>query len=232
MLHYRVVATLLEHLERNPYPGRGLVWSRLPDGSWCAAYLLTGRSDASRRRRIRLGERGDLEVVPTDAVQEDDLRHYVAAQEADGWLVFGNGRQVPTVRQRLAGGAAPVLALQDLEHEPDPPILTARITAIVDPLDPSRAWFGVARRPLSGRAAGVVITVAVRDLDPGDAVLVTTYRSDGITIEPAAIYLEGSTAAGNPAELTDQLWAALAPERRVAVAAFRPGGLRDAVIRD
>jgi IMP cyclohydrolase len=226
------VATLLEHLHQNAYPGRGIVWSRLPNGSWCAAYLLTGRSEASRRREIRLGEHGDLEVVPTDAVQEDDLRHYAAAVETDTWLVCGNGRQVATVRDRLVGGAPPVDALQDLEYEPDPPILTARITAIVRRTDPSRAWFGVARRPLSQRTAGVVVTMTVRDLAPGDAVLVTTYRSDGTTVDPAEVYLEGSTDAANPAELTDQLWAALAPERRVAVAAFGPGGLREAVIRD
>lgn len=226
------MATLLEHLHRNAYPGRGIVWGRLPDSTWCAAYVLTGRSEASRRREIRLGEHGHLEVVPTDAVEEDDLRHYAAAVETDTWLVYGNGRQVATVRERLAGGAPPVMALQDLEYEPDPPILTARITAIVDRADPSRAWFGVARRSLSQRAAGVVATVAMRDLDPGDAVLVTTYRSDGTAVEPADVYLEGSTAAANPAELTDQLWSALSPERRVAVAAFRPGGLREAVIRD
>ncbi len=226
------MATLLEHLHQNAYPGRGIVWSRLRDGSWCASYFLTGRSEASRRREIRLGEHGDLEVVPLDPVQEDDLRHYAAAVESDTWLVYGNGRQVATVAERLAGGAPPVVALQDIEYEPDPPILTARITAIIDRRDPSRAWFGVARRPLSDRDAGVAITVSVRDLAPGDAVLVTTYRSDGTAIEPAEVYQEGSTEAADPAELTDQLWAALAPERRVAVATFRPGWLREAVIRD
>ncbi len=226
------MATLLEHLHGNPYPGRGIVWGRLPDGTWCAAYLLTGRSEASRRREIRLREHGGLEVVPTDAAQDDDLRHYAAAVETDSWLVYGNGRQVATVRDRLDGGAPPVAALQDLEYEADPPILTARITAIVDRTDPARAWFGVARRPLSERTAGVVVTLTVRDLAPGNAILVTTYRSDGATVEPAEIYLEGSTDAANPAGLTDQLWAALAPERRVAVAAFGPAGLRHAVIRD
>ncbi|MBO0701833.1 MAG: hypothetical protein J2P38_02795 [Candidatus Dormibacteraeota bacterium] len=226
------MATLLDHLHDNPYPGRGIVWARLPDGSWCAAYLLTGRSDASRRREIRLGPHGELEVVPTDAVQDDDLRHYAAALESGTWLVWGNGRQVATVGDRLDRGTVPVVALQDLEYEPDPPILTARITAIVDGGDPTRAWFGIARRPLSPRTAGVVVTATVPDLAPGDAILVTTYRSDGTTVEPAEVYLEGTTEAANPAELTDQLWAALAPERRVAVAAFRPGGLREAVIRD
>ena len=224
--------TLLEHLHQNAYPGRGIVWSRLPDGSSCGAYFLTGRSEASRRREIRLGEHGDLEVVPLDATQEDDLRHYAAAVETDDWLVYGNGRQVTTVRDRLAAGVPPVIALQTVEYEPDPPILTARITAIVYRTDPSRAWFGIARRPLSDRDAGVVVTVSVRDLAPGDAILITTYRSDGTTIEPAEVYQEGSTQAANPAELTDQLWAALAPERRVAVATFRPEGLREAVIRD
>lgn len=225
------MTALLELLETNAYPGRGIVWGRLQDGTSCAAYFLTGRSEASRRREIRLGADGGLEVVPTDQVGEDDLRHYAAALVSGEWLVYGNGRQVGTVLDRLRGGWPPVVALQDLEHEPDPPILTARITAVVGRADPSRAWFGVARRRLSERAAGVVVTVTVRDLAPGDAILVTTYNSDGSTVDPADIYLEGSTPATTPAELADQLWSALAPERRVAVAAFRPQALREAVIR-
>ncbi|MGH7912683.1 MAG: hypothetical protein ACREOV_13255, partial [Candidatus Dormibacteraceae bacterium] len=74
--------------------------------------------------------------------------------------------------------------------------------------------------------------VTVRDLAPGDAIVVTTYRSDGATVLPAEVYQEGSTDAANPAALADQVWAALAAERRVAVAAFRPGALREAVLRD
>lgn len=227
------MATLHELLAGNAYPGRGIVWTRLTDGSYAAAYFLTGRSEASRRREIRLSPQRELSVVPTDETAEDDLRHYEAAVETPAMLVYGNGRQVSTVQQRLAEGEAPVVALQDLEYEPDPPILTARITGVVDRADPSRAWFGVARRPLTERRAGVVATATVTGLEPGDAVVVTTYRTtDPAEVLPAPIYEEGSTGAADLAELADDLWASLSPERRVAVATFRPGALAEAVIRD
>jgi IMP cyclohydrolase len=214
----------------NPYPGRGLVWARLPGGAWCGAYFLTGRSEASRQREIRLAAGGELVVLPTGATEHDALRHYVAATETDDWLVYGNGEQVSTVRERLVAGRCPADALQDLAYEPDPPIFTPRITAVVDLRHPGRAWLGMARHARGDREAGIVVILAAHDLAPGGALLLTTYDSDGTTIEPAQPLVETATTAGHAEELVDQIWSALAPQRRVAVAAFHPGRLTSSTI--
>ena len=234
------VEALQAMLLANPYPGRGLVWSRLGDGAWCAAYFLTGRSEASQRRQIRLAPEGDLVVVPSESAGHDVLRHYVAATEtadhaateAQRWLVYGNGEQVVTIRERLRRGQSPVEALQDQTYEPDPPIFTARITVVADLRPPHPAWLAMARHARGARDAGLVVTVAAPELAPGDALLMTTYLSDGIQIETAGPLQETETAAAHPEALVDGIWSSLDPRYRVAVAAFHPGALGAARIRD
>ena len=56
------------------------------------------------------------------------------------------------------------------------------------------AWFGAARRS-RGRAAADGLTLAVRDLAPGDAVLMTTYRSDGDRVAAGEPFVEARTEA-------------------------------------
>jgi len=231
------VEQLHEVLTAHHYPGRGVVWARTLDGALCGGYFLTGRSAASRAREIQLrGAPGGAELVvaPTGTAAgggRDPLRHYVAARERDGRLVFGNGEQVAVVSDRLAAGAAPGEALDALDYEPDPPIFTPRITVVAETGPAPRAWFGAARRSAGGREATDLLTLAVRALAPGDAVLMTTYRSDGRTVATGAPYLEARTDAAEPAVLLDEIWGALARELRVGVAVFRPGRLAEAIVR-
>jgi IMP cyclohydrolase len=218
-----------EAVAGNRYPGRGVLWARTTGGGLCGGYFLTGRSAASQARRLRRGV-GELIVSPTTGSGHDPLRHYVAARERDGWLVFGNGEQVAAVSDRLQAGGAPAEALAGLEYEPDPPIFTSRITVAADLRGGRGAWFGAARRSRGGRAAADVLTLAVGDLAPGDAVLMTTYRSDGDHVATGEPFVEARTDAADRDELLEELWCALAPEFRVAAVVFEPGRLDDAVI--
>ncbi|MFJ8042539.1 IMP cyclohydrolase [Kitasatospora sp. NPDC096147] len=140
--------------------------------------------------------------------------------------MLGNGEQVGQVAERLRGGAAPVVALSGLEYEPDPPIRTSRITALIS-RDGERAVLGAARPSrAAGRGAGRlssnVMTLAVDELQPGEGVLLTTYRSDGREVAVAAPYDEVAVTAGDAAELLAGIWAALSPEYRVAAVVIDP----------
>jgi len=223
------VDELFEVVTRNRYPGRGVLWARTLPGALCGGYFLTGRSAASKARVIRRGD-GELIVSPTGESEHDPLRHYVAAREQGEWLVFGNGEQVGMVADRLRKARGPVEALSGLEYEPDPPIFTPRITVVAELHSGRDAWFGAARRSRGRRTAADVLTLAVRDLEPGDVVLMTTYRSDGHTVATGEPFLEARTEAGNQDELLTELWGALAAEFRVAAAVFEPGLLSEAAI--
>ncbi|MFD5858365.1 IMP cyclohydrolase [Streptomyces chartreusis] len=213
---------LSTYLSGNRYPGRGILYARVRSGDNVIAYFLTGRSPASRERTLHIAG-DDLVVAPSNASDHDPLRHYTAAENAGDWLVVGNGEQVTQVADRVRAGAPAQLALGDLEYEPDPPIHTSRITALVSRDGGREGVLGAARRSRAGgREAADVMTLTVRDLAPGDAVLLTTYESDGDSVATAVPYVECAVAAEHADGLLDEIWVALNPKLRIAAAVLDP----------
>lgn len=154
---------LSEALTGNHYPGRGVLWCRTGDGSTLGAYFLTGRSPASQARALRRTPDGDLAVAPAGSRAHDRLRHYVAARQRGDWLIFGNGEQVATVAERLAGGQPPAPALDGQDYEPDPPIFTPRLTVVADVRDGHRAWLGAADPLTEVRTAAKPAAISSRN---------------------------------------------------------------------
>ncbi|WP_223290884.1 IMP cyclohydrolase [Streptomyces avicenniae] len=227
----RSVNGLNNVLADNGYPGRGVLWCRTGDGDTLGGYFLTGRSPASKARALHRTSEGTLLVAPSEPGAHDHLRHYVAARQSGRWLVFGNGEQVATVADRLNSGEPPVVALDGLDYEPDPPIFTPRLTVVADGGPGGRAWFGAARHSGGGRTASNRLTVEVGGLEPGEGVLMTTYRPDGHAIATGDPFTEVRVAAGDRGGLLDELWASLPPRLRIAAAVFSPGGLAEADVR-
>jgi IMP cyclohydrolase len=215
------VTDLTTLLASNPYPGRGVLVARTQSGAVWGSYILTGRSAASKDRALRLAS-DELLVGPTTATGHDPLRHYTAATVTDDWLVFGNGEQVSQVTDRLLGGAAAVESLSGLEYEPDPPIRTSRITVLLARDGGHTAVLGAARPSRSARQSTNVMTLTVSDLEPGEAVLLTTYQSDGKTVAVGKPFEEATVNAIDGEQLADEVWSALTPEFRVAAVVLDP----------
>ncbi len=212
---------LREALQENPYPGRLILLARTPAGDLLGGYAISGRSESSRARRIEPTEAGGLTVIPSAAGEHDALRHYVAAARTSRWWVFGNGEQVSEVTGRLDAGVTPADALNGLSYEPDGPIFTPRITAVVNRRDGS-AWFGAARRSAAAREGADITVVAFADLAPGDCVILSTYLSDGDTVTASRAHLDLRTRADDMKVLLSELWDALDERFRVAAATFAP----------
>lgn len=212
-------AALEAVLADRPYPGRVIIVARTAAGI-VTAYAATGRSEASRQRRIRLTDDGDLLVEPTVGDASDPLRHYRAVRRVPGHFVLGNGSQVDPVADRIAAGAVPSVALEDLEYEPDPPIFTPRITAVV--ADDDRIWLGAAHRGSSERASADTIVTRAGELGVGEGLLLSTYR--GPVAEPITnrVPVPVTTSATSHGELARQLWEGLDAERRVLASGFAP----------
>lgn len=226
-------AALARVLVGNPYPGRGIVCARTLDGGVVGCYFVTGRSVASREREIRHTPTGELTVAAKQDVGFDPLRHYIAVTASPQWLVFGNGAQVSTVAERLAQGQPPAVALDDLEHEPDEPIFTDRITAVMRRPLGNMAILGAARRSIVGRLSSGIVTMTVRDMEPGNAVLLTTYHSDGQVIEGGQPFIEARTDARDGAALLDEVWESLNPAYRVAALVLAADAVpKDALVRN
>ncbi|MCD9875997.1 IMP cyclohydrolase [Streptomyces guryensis] len=213
--------TLHGLLAANPYPGRGVLCARTRSGAVLGGYFLTGRSPASRDRALRLID-GDLVVGPLNPGEHDPLRHYAAATATNDWLVLGNGEHVSRAAERLRAGASPTEALSGFEYEPDPPIRTSRLTALISRDGGRTTVFGAARPSRAARLTSNVMTLAVRDPRPGEAVLLTTYDSDGEQVSVAAPFTEFTVDAGNGTDLLDEIWCALDKRFRIAAAVVDP----------
>jgi IMP cyclohydrolase len=125
------------------------------------------------------------------------------------------------VAQRLDGGQAPAAALAGLCYEPDSPIFTPRITAVVDRSN-ARAWLGAARHPVGLREGADNTIVELAEMTPGDGVLLSTYVSDGNTVKTSRSHHDLSVKAADDVELLDELWSALDERFRVAAVTFSP----------
>ncbi len=123
-----------------PYPGRQLFLGMTADGKPSFAYLVTGRSAASRERKATV--RGNSVIMgPIGDAAYDALRHYPAVKwdDVSGVLAVTNGIQTDAIYEtyRLlhnveTAPAADYMAkiMEGARHEPDS-LTTPRISGVV-----------------------------------------------------------------------------------------------------
>lgn len=204
-------------LAARPYPGRGLVVAQLGE-RLAIVYFLTGRSEASRRRKLLRDPDGAISVVATAGVGADPLRHYRAAQRSPDLTVVGNGDHVEDVYRGLRSGLAVSDVLASQAAEPDPPIWTPRIWVACRPRLPIQLALARNRSDHDG----VRTLWSISGLQPGEAVLLTTYQGDPDKVEPSTSPVETTTAAADHEQLLQGIWDALAPDLRVAAVVIDP----------
>ena len=81
-----------------PYPGRQLFLGRTLDGKPCLAYLVTGRSPASRERKATPLDNGII-IGPIGNAPYDPLRHYTGVKfdNQSGVIAVSNGIQTDAI---------------------------------------------------------------------------------------------------------------------------------------
>lgn len=211
----------VSHIERNSYPGRGLVVGRSSDDqAWLLLYFIMGRSEHSRNRRF-VADGPVLRTEPVDLsrVEDPSLIIYEAMLEGDATYLVTNGDQTRTIHDALAEGGTFDAALATREREPDAPNYTPRISAMID---------------LREQAASISLSILKADLvnpeqtdrttfrptNPraGFGWLLTTYRCDGSPLpgfdgDPLAV-----PCAGSPEEILESYWKALDSANRISLA--------------
>lgn len=188
------------------YPGRGVLVRRSADGGLDWAYFLTGRSESSRRRRAR--QVGDVvHIEPTVQVQADPLRHYACARPFSRGLILGNGSHVDVLVEQLDSGVGLSTALLEIDPEPDPPIDTPRIGAVIE--ESSAVFFSVAGHPGAIERRTTELSSA-----PHALAVQTTYA--GPTEDPVGSAPLHLLSSAEPMErLVDDLWSSLPADLRV-----------------
>jgi IMP cyclohydrolase len=213
-----------QHIERNPYPGRGLVVARASsDDAWLLLYFIMGRSENSRNRRL-VSEGSTLRTVPVDLgkVEDPSLIIYEAMLELPSVYLVSNGDQTRTLYEHLDAGKSFDDALATREREPDAPNYTPRISAMLDRRE------GDARISLSILKANPAdpihtdrTTFRPAAPPPGYGVLLTTYAGDGSPLPSFAGDPLLVPCAGSPAEVRESWWKALDPDNRISLALKR-----------
>lgn len=120
-------------LRANTYPGRGIVLGKSADGTKAViAYFIMGRSENSRNR-IFVEEEGGLRTEAFDPAKLKDpsLVIYWPVRKLGRTTIVTNGDQTDTVYEFLAAEKTFEEALRMRTFEPDPPILTPRISGLV-----------------------------------------------------------------------------------------------------
>ena len=121
-------------LRGNPYPGRGIVLGRSPDGNKAViAYFIMGRSENSRNRVfVETPDGIRTQAHDPSKMTDPSLIIYAPVRVFGSATVVTNGDQTDTIREGLAAGRSFAEALRTRTFEPDRPNYTPRISGLVD----------------------------------------------------------------------------------------------------
>lgn len=123
-------------LQSKPYHGRGIIIGKTPSAKHIGiAYFIMGRSDNSRNR-VFSNENGEDNLI-TKAFDESKMTDpslviYSFMRQYNDTTIVTNGDQTDTVYEFLKEGKTFEQALRTRTFEPDPPILTPRISGIIE----------------------------------------------------------------------------------------------------
>ena len=122
-----------KELQENSYPGRGIIIGRSKDGTKAVtAYFIMGRSENSRNRIfVEDGEGIRTQAFDPSKLVDPSLIIYAPVRVLGNKTIVTNGDQTDTIYEFLAAEKTFEEALRMRTFEPDPPILTPRISGLV-----------------------------------------------------------------------------------------------------
>ncbi|MCI8373669.1 MAG: inosine monophosphate cyclohydrolase [Lachnospiraceae bacterium] len=122
-----------KELQRNAYPGRGIIIGKSMDGkSAVAAYFIMGRSENSRNRVfVEDGEGIRTQAFDPAKLSDPSLVIYAPVRVLGNWTIVTNGDQTDTIYEQMEKGLTFEQALRLREFEPDTPNYTPRISGIM-----------------------------------------------------------------------------------------------------
>ena len=124
---------LSEYFENTVYPGRGIIIGESSDSSSIVtAYFIMGRSENSKNRIFEK----TVDGIRTKAYDESKLKDpslviYTPVRKYKNNIIITNGDQTDTIYNFLSDNKLFEDALRTRTFEPDPPILTPRISGII-----------------------------------------------------------------------------------------------------
>ena len=206
-------------LQSNPYPGRGILLGRTPDGKKTVlTYFIMGRSENSRNRVFEETEDGiRTRAFDESKMTDPSLIIYHPVRKLDsGLTIVTNGDQTDTIRDNILAGHCYRHALNTRTFEPDPPNYTPRISGVVKP---NGAYNLSILKSLDGDPSCACRYFFEYDAPKaGTGHFIHTYESDGNPLpsfmgEPRMV----SITAPDAETLAGDLWLALNEDNKVSL---------------
>ncbi len=212
--------SLEQELQRNAYPGRGIVIGKSEDGtSAVTAYFIMGRSSNSRNRIFvedGLGIR--TQAFDPSKLEDPSLIIYAPVRVLGNKTIVTNGDQTDTIYVGMDKQLTFEQTLRSREFEPDAPNYTPRISGI---LHVEAGTYNYALSILKSNngdpSACNRYTFAYENPVAGEGHFIHTYMHDGNPLpsfegEPKLVSIPDNIDA-----FTDTLWNSLNEENKVSL---------------
>lgn len=213
--------SLQDELKGNPYPGRGIVIGRTPDGKYAvAAYFIMGRSMNSRNRIfVEDGEGIRTEAFDPSKLSDPSLIIYAPVRVLKSRTIVTNGDQTDTVYEGLKGGKSFEEALAEREFEPDAPNYTPRISGVIEIEGGEFSYkMSILKSADGDPSCCNRYTFAYDNPRAGEGRFIHTYQSDGDPLpsfegEPERILIGDEDIDG----FAGRIWESLDKENKVSL---------------
>jgi len=206
-------------LRGNAYPGRGIVVGKTADGTKAAvAYFIMGRSANSRNRVFAETDDGIITRAFDESILEDpSLVIYAPVRIFGSHLIVTNGDQTDTIYDSLSAGGTFESALETREFEPDPPIFTPRISAMLTFADGGFTYKMSILKSADADGTACNRQVFSYAPRPGVGHFLHTYNHDGnpppsFTGEPRRVAVPDCIG-----EWTENLWDSLDTQNKISL---------------
>lgn len=212
---------LLENeLNSNPYPGRGIVVGKSPNGKYAvAAYFIMGRSENSRNRIfVEDGEGIRTQAFDASKLSDPSLIIYAPVRVLGNTTIVTNGDQTDTVYELMQKQQTFEQALRTREFEPDAPNYTPRISAM---MKVEKGTYQYEMSILKSNQGTPVscnrYTFQYSNPVPGEGHFIHTYKQDGNPLpsfegEPKLVAMNDDMDS-----FTEMLWNSLNEDNKVSL---------------
>lgn len=211
---------LAEELKGNPYPGRGIIIGKTPDGTKAVtAYFIMGRSANSRNRVfVTEGEGIRTEAFDPSKMEDPSLIIYAPVRVLGNKTIVTNGDQTDTIYEGMDRQLTFEQSLRSREFEPDGPNYTPRISGIMHIENGTYNYSMSILKSNNGDPESCNrYTFAYNHPAAGEGHFIHTYMGDGNPLpsfegEPKLVGILDSME-----EFTDMVWESLNEDNKVSL---------------
>lgn len=207
-------------LRNNPYPGRGIIIGKSPDGkSAVTAYFIMGRSVNSRNRVFTATEDGiKTEAFDPSLLTDPHLIIYSPVRVLGNTTIVTNGDQTDTIYENMSKGQSFEMSLRCREYEDDAPNFTPRISGILNVDDGKFDYAMSILKSADGDASSCRrYTFCYDNPIAGEGSFIHTYMGDGNPLPSFEGEPEKIGLIDDIDEFTTLLWDSLNEENKVSL---------------